>query len=303
MPLVLYYYIHCHSDESVEAGGSGEHFGEFRAILLGLRRGGPCRDDGSRCPGNLRSPPCTGRTPAGAPLGEDQGQDRLSRWQDRDRAAPASRLRWQGTTCAELGGGACRGLARQVGHEPDADQRVDPQVCPFGSLAAALSIALQDMDQRWPKFRAILQVLHLRGEAALAIDQFFTRRGGRTLPAEGEQCAAALLQPRCGEDIDHLLRHHRLRNDLEDAAGADRMARDPPLRLRCTGDAGQPSKSSKSSSPIRARTAATLPTNWWLALNTATSTRPSTATTSPPEKTGRSARFSFLARIEEGTLR
>jgi hypothetical protein len=35
------------------------------------------------------------------------------------------RLRGQGAGSAELGGFSCRGLARQVGHEPDADQRRD----------------------------------------------------------------------------------------------------------------------------------------------------------------------------------
>ena len=41
----------------------------------------------------------------------------------------------RGAGCAELGGGSCGGLAREVGHEPDADQRLDAQVCPIGSVA------------------------------------------------------------------------------------------------------------------------------------------------------------------------
>ena len=44
-------------------------------------------------------------------------------------------LRGQGTACAELGGGGCGGLARQVGHEPDVDQRLDTQVRSFSSAA------------------------------------------------------------------------------------------------------------------------------------------------------------------------
>src|SRR6266702_6009476 len=68
---------------------------------------------------------------SGRPVGDNEGQDRLPRREGRNRAAPASR----GTACAELGGGGCGRLARQVGHEPDVDQRRDAQVCPIGSAA------------------------------------------------------------------------------------------------------------------------------------------------------------------------
>src|SRR5438128_1166435 len=73
---------------------------------------------------------CARRGTARSSLGADGGQDRLPRWQGGDRAAASARARREGTDAGELGAGGQRGLARPVGVEPDADQRVDAQVAP-----------------------------------------------------------------------------------------------------------------------------------------------------------------------------
>ena len=63
-------------------------------------------------------------------LGQDQGEGRLPRRQGRDRSSSRSCSRRRRAGAAELGGGAVGRPARQVGAEPDADQRLDPQVRP-----------------------------------------------------------------------------------------------------------------------------------------------------------------------------
>src|SRR3954470_21456888 len=55
-------------------------------------------------------------------------QARLPRRQDGDRTAPCARPRRPRAGVAELGGGPGRGLAGAMGHEPDADQRLDAPV-------------------------------------------------------------------------------------------------------------------------------------------------------------------------------
>ena len=61
-------------------------------------------------------------------LGAHAGQDRFPRWQGRNRAASGTRAQRQRTATGKLGAGCPRrGLARRVGDEPDADQRVDAQ--------------------------------------------------------------------------------------------------------------------------------------------------------------------------------
>ena len=108
------------------AGGRSE----LRALLPDGRHRHPGQHDGGGCSSAVRPPlwPCRGQ--GGAPLGEDQGKGRLPRRQGRDR--PPS--------CAGRDGGevalpswetaSVRGLARQVGAEPDADQRVDAPLRP-----------------------------------------------------------------------------------------------------------------------------------------------------------------------------
>ena len=67
---------------------------------------------------------------AGAPLGPNAGPDRFPRRQDRGRApAGPGRGRPRGRD-PELGNGGAGGLARSLGDEPDADQRVDAPVRP-----------------------------------------------------------------------------------------------------------------------------------------------------------------------------
>ena len=106
-----------------------------RSVLPGCRHRGARRDDGTRRRGGLWATPCAQRGPARSSLGPNQGQDRLPRWQGGDRAAAGARARGQGTGAAELGAGGRGGLARQVGDEPDADQRLDAEVPPSGAAA------------------------------------------------------------------------------------------------------------------------------------------------------------------------
>jgi putative transposase len=66
------YCIDRHCDERVEAGSSGDHFSEIRAVLPGVRHGDPCRDDGSRCANGLRAASWSRYGSPSAPLGEDE---------------------------------------------------------------------------------------------------------------------------------------------------------------------------------------------------------------------------------------
>src|SRR5438874_8945311 len=76
------------------------------------------------------------RGPARSSLGAHGGQARLPRWQGRNRAASGTRARREGTAAGKLGAGGGGGLARPVGDEPDADQRVDAQVSACGTIAS-----------------------------------------------------------------------------------------------------------------------------------------------------------------------
>ena len=107
----------------------------FRAIL-------PCggdrdaeRNDGAGRRGDLRLAPCAGRRPAGASMGADEGQDRLSRRQGRCRASARSRPRRRGTHPAELEERGRGELARRMGDEPDADRRLHAQIRAVGAPA------------------------------------------------------------------------------------------------------------------------------------------------------------------------
>src|SRR6266576_1116959 len=75
------------------------------------------------------------RGPARSSLGAHGGQARLPRWQGRNRAASGPRVRRERTAAGKLGAGGRGGLARPVGDEPDADQRVDAQVSACGTIA------------------------------------------------------------------------------------------------------------------------------------------------------------------------
>src|SRR6478736_8388547 len=75
------------------------------------------------------------RGPARSSLGAYGGQDRLPCWQGRNRAASGPRARRERTAAGKLGAGDRGGLARPVGDEPDADQRLDAQVSACRTIA------------------------------------------------------------------------------------------------------------------------------------------------------------------------
>jgi putative transposase len=67
--------------------------------------------------------------------GSDARADRLPRWQGRSRASACARPRWPGDFDPELGPRHGGGLARPLGDEPDADQRLDTTVRAGGAAA------------------------------------------------------------------------------------------------------------------------------------------------------------------------
>src|SRR3954451_10273634 len=75
-----------------------------------------------------------GRPPRSS-LGTGGRQARVPRWQDADRTAPCASPQRPRAGAAELGGGPSRGLAGAMGHEPDADQRLDTPVRARRSVA------------------------------------------------------------------------------------------------------------------------------------------------------------------------
>ena len=71
-----------------------------------------------------------GSTGGTGTAGGEPGGSRLPRRQGRDRTASCPCPRRQRDGLAELGNGRVGGLARQVGHEPDAHQRFDTPIWP-----------------------------------------------------------------------------------------------------------------------------------------------------------------------------
>ena len=107
----------------------------FRSLLPGGRHRDARRDDGAGRGGGLRTAPFACRDPPRISLGPHAGQDWLPRWQDRDRTATGARFCWAGAGAAELGAGGGGGLARQVGDESHADQRLDAEVPARGAAS------------------------------------------------------------------------------------------------------------------------------------------------------------------------
>src|SRR3954468_21502283 len=68
-------------------------------------------------------------------LGTGCRQARFPRRQDADRTAPCASPQRPRAGAAELGSGPSRGLAGAMGHEPDADQRLDTPVRARRSVA------------------------------------------------------------------------------------------------------------------------------------------------------------------------
>src|SRR6516225_5548669 len=78
--------------------------------------------------GGLRAAAFAQRGPARPSLGAHGGQDRLPCRQGRNGATSGPRAQRKRIAAAKLGAGGRGGLARPVGDEPDADQRIDAQV-------------------------------------------------------------------------------------------------------------------------------------------------------------------------------
>src|SRR5580700_3003141 len=75
------------------------------------------------------------RGTAWTPLGPNPRQAWISCRQGNSRAAARARPCWAGAVASELGPCGRGGLARQVGDEPDADQRLDAEIPPCGAAS------------------------------------------------------------------------------------------------------------------------------------------------------------------------
>jgi hypothetical protein len=93
------------------------------------------RDDGEGGRRTLWTAACPQRRTSWVPLGPHAGQDRLPWWPGRCRTTAGSSARGPRDLAAELGTGHRRGLARAVGNESHAHQRLDEEIRSGGTAS------------------------------------------------------------------------------------------------------------------------------------------------------------------------